>query len=183
MELFFTMLVPLIIAAVALYGMARRVDVYDALVQGAGEGLGVLLRIVPPLVGLLTAVYMLRASGALELAAQALAPVLTALGIPPETVALLLVRPVSGSAALGVGAELIATYGPDSLIGRTAAVMLGSTETTFYTIAVYFGAAGIVKTRYAVPAALCADLAGFMAAAWAVRVIFYERAPAMHKRK
>ena len=171
MELFFTMLVPLIIAAVALYGMARRVDVYDALVQGAGEGLGVLLRIVPPLVGLLTAVYMLRASGALELAAQALAPVLTALGIPPETVALLLVRPVSGSAALGVGA--IATYGPDSLIGRTAAVMLGSTETTFYTIAVYFGAAGIVKTRYAVPAALCADLAGFMAAAWAVRVIFY----------
>ena len=171
MELFFTMLVPLIIAAVALYGMARRVDVYDALVQGAGEGLGVLLRIVPPLVGLLTAVYMLRASGALELAARALAPVLTALGIPPETVALLLVRPVSGSAALGVGAELIATYGPDSLIGRTAAVMLGSTETTFYTIAVYFGAAGIVKTRYAVPAALCADLAGFMAAAWAVRVI------------
>ena len=151
MELFFTMLVPLIIAAVALYGMARRVDVYDALVQGAGEGLGVLLRIVPPLVGLLTAVYMLRASGALELAARALAPVLTALGIPPETVALLLVRPVSGSAALGVGAELIATYGPDSLIGRTAAVMLGSTETTFYTIAVYFGAAGIVKTRYAVP--------------------------------
>ena len=106
-------------------------------------------------------------------AARALAPVLTALGIPPETVALLLVRPVSGSAALGVGAELIATYGPDSLIGRTAAVMLGSTETTFYTIAVYFGAAGIVKTRYAVPAALCADLAGFMAAAWAVRVIFY----------
>lgn len=103
MELFFTMLVPLIIAAVALYGMARRVDVYDALVQGAGEGLGVLLRIVPPLVGLLTAVYMLRASGALELAARALAPVLTALGIPPETVALLLVRPVSGSAALGVG--------------------------------------------------------------------------------
>ena len=169
MSLFFTMLVPLIMAAVAVYGLARRVDVYDALVQGAGEGLGVLLRIVPPLVGLLTAVYMLRASGALELAARALAPVLSVLGIPPETVALLLVRPVSGSAALGVGAELIASYGPDSLVGRTAAVMLGSTETTFYT----FGAAGIVKTRYAVPAALCADLAGFLAAAWAVRVIFY----------
>ena len=94
------------------------------------------------------------------------------LGIPPETVGLLLIRPVSGSAALGVGAELISTYGPDSTIGRTAAVMLGSTETTFYTIAVYFGAAGIVKTRYAVPAALCADLAGFTAAAWAVRVCF-----------
>lgn len=173
MDLVLTMLMPAIIAVVAVCGMAKRVDVYDALVAGAGEGLGVLIRIVPPMVGLLTAVYMLRASGALEMAAQALGPLLVRLGIPPETVALLLVRPVSGNAALGVGAELIATYGPDSLIGRTAAVMLGSTETTFYTIAVYFGAAGIVKTRYAVPAALCADLAGFMAAAWAVRVIFH----------
>lgn len=172
MDLVLTMLMPAIIAVVAVCGMAKRVDVYDALVAGAGEGLGVLIRIVPPMVGLLTAVYMLRASGALELAAQALGPLLVRLGIPPETVALLLVRPVSGNAALGVGAELIATYGPDSLIGRTAAVMLGSTETTFYTIAVYFGAAGIVKTRYAVPAALCADLAGFVAAAWAVRVLF-----------
>ena len=172
MDTFFTMLVPLIIGAVALWGMARKVDVYSAILSGAGEGLGVLIRIVPALVGLLTAVYMLRASGALELAAQALAPLLTAVGIPPETVGLMLVRPVSGSAALGVGAELISTYGPDSEIGRTAAVMLGSTETTFYTIAVYFGAAGIVKTRYAVPAALCADLAGFLAAAWAVRQIF-----------
>lgn len=172
MELFFTMLVPLILAGVALYGMARKVDVYDALLAGAKDGLGVLLRIVPALVTLLPAVYMLRSSGALELAANALAPVLEGVGIPPETVGLMLVRPVSGSAALGVGAELISAYGPDSLIGRTAAVMLGSTETTFYTIAVYFGAAGIVKTRYAVPAALCADLAGFLAAAWAVRLFF-----------
>jgi len=115
---------------------------------------------------------MLRASGALELAAQVLAPGLDLLGIPPETVALLLVRPVSGSAALGVGSDIISTYGPDSYLGRVAAVMLGSTETTFYTIAVYFGAVGITRTRYAVPAALCADLAGFMAAAWAVRICF-----------
>lgn len=171
MDLFFTMLVPLILAGVALYAMTRRVDVYDALLCGAKDGLGVLLRIVPALVVLLPAVYMLRASGALELAAEVLSPVLSTLGIPPETVGLMLVRPVSGSAALGVGAELISAYGPDSLIGRTAAVMLGSTETTFYTIAVYFGAAGIVKTRYAVPAALCADLAGFLAAAWAVRLL------------
>ena len=172
MDLLFTMLVPLIIGGVALWGMARKVDVDQAVISGAEEGLGVLIRIVPALVGLLTAVYMLRASGALELAAGALAPLLNAIGIPPETVALMLVRPVSGSAALGVGAELISTYGPDSQVGRTAAVMLGSTETTFYTIAVYFGAAGIVKTRYAVPAALCADLAGFLSAAWAVRLIF-----------
>lgn len=166
------LVVPLLLVGSALLGLWRRVDVYDALLTGAADGLGVLFRIVPALIALLTAVWMLRASGALELLAELLAPVLETLGIPAETVALLLVRPVSGSAALGVGAELIQTYGPDSLIGRTAAVMLGSTETTFYTIAVYFGAAGIVKTRYAVPAALCADLAGFMAAAWAVRVLF-----------
>ncbi len=166
------MIVPVLIAFVAVYGCARRVDVYDSLIQGAGDGLGVMVRIVPAMIGLLTAVYMLRASGALELAASALGPLLRLLGIPPETVALLLVRPISGSAALGVGAELISTYGPDSPVGRTAAVMLGSTETTFYTIAVYFSAAGISRTRYAVPAALCADLAGFIAASWSVRLLF-----------
>ena len=172
MELLFNMVVPLTIAFVACWGMARRVDVYDARVLGAGEGLGVLIKIVPAMVGLMTAVYMLRASGVLELAGQALAPFLTRLGVPPETVGLLLVRPVSGNAALGVGAELISTYGADSTVGRTAAVMLGSTETTFYTIAVYFGAAGVSKTRYAVPAALCADVAAFLAASWAVRLCF-----------
>ncbi len=172
MTLAFQMVVPVLIAAVALYAMMKRVDVYSVLTQGAGEGLGVLIKIVPPMVGLMTAVYMLRASGLLEAVGAALAPLLTTLGVPPETVALLLVRPVSGNAALGVGAELIGTYGPDSAIGRTAAVMLGSTETTFYTIAVYFGAAGVKKTRYAVPAALLADLAAFLAAAWSVRLIF-----------
>ena len=100
------------------------------------------------------------------------APLLEKLGIPPETAALLFIRPVSGSGALAVGSELMAAHGPDSYIGRVAAVMLGSTETTFYTIAVYFGAAGVKKTRYAIPAALTADLAGFMAAALAVRVFF-----------
>ena len=113
MDLLLNMMVPALIAFVALYGVWRRVDVYAALMEGAGAGLGVLLNIVPALIGLLTAVYMLRASGALELMAGVLAPVLTRLGIPPETVGLLLVRPVSGSAALGVGAELISTYGPD----------------------------------------------------------------------
>jgi spore maturation protein B len=167
-----TMLVPVLIAFVAVYGCARRVDVYDSLIQGAGDGLKVMVRIVPAMIALLTAVSMLRSSGALELAQGALSPVLDRLGIPPETVALLLVRPISGSAALGVGAELISTYGPDSTVGRTAAVMLGSTETTFYTIAVYFGAAGVRKTRYAVPAALCADLVGFLAASWAVRLVY-----------
>ena len=172
MSLFFTMLVPVLMLGVALWGLYKRVDLWDALTQGAGEGLGVLLRIVPALIGLLTAVYMLRASGALELLGTALEPLLRAVGIPSETVGLLLVRPVSGSAALGVGADLIETYGPDSLVGRTAAVMLGSTETTFYTVAVYFGAAKVGRSRYAIPAALCADIAGFLAASWSVRVIF-----------
>ena len=164
-----SLVIPVLLAGVAVYGLGKRVDVYAALTHGAEEGLSVLLRIVPALVGLLTAVYMLRASGLLEALGTLLAPLLTRVGVPPELVGLLLVRPVSGNAALGVGSELIATYGPDSAIGRTAAVMLGSTETTFYTIAVYFGAAGIRKTRYAVPAALCADVAAFLAAAWAVR--------------
>lgn len=166
------MLVPVLIAAVAIYGLSRRVNVYSALLKGAEEGLQVTLRILPALVGLMTAVYMLRASGALELSQSLFAPVLQALGIPPETAALLLVRPISGSAALGVGAEIINSYGPDSRIGRTAAVMLGSTETTFYTIAVYFGAAGVSRTRYAIPAALCADAVGFLSASWAVRLLF-----------
>ena len=172
MSLLFTMIVPLTICGVALYGAARRVDVYGALAQGAGSGLETLVRIVPALGGLMTAVYMLRASGALELAAGALAPLMERVGLSPELLPLMLVRPISGSAALGVGAELISAYGPDSRLGRTAAVMLGSTETTFYTVAVYFGAVGITRTRYAVPAALCADLTGFLASAWAVRLLF-----------
>ena len=172
MDLLFTMVVPLTIGGVALYGVFRGIDVYDALLRGAGEGLEVLFRIVPALVALMTAVYMLRASGALELTARALAPLLDRAGIPGEVLPLMLVRPISGSAALGVGAELIGAYGPDSYLGRVAAVMLGSTETTFYTIAVYFGAVGVSRTRYAIPAALCADLTGFLAAAWAVRLCF-----------
>lgn len=172
MELAMNMLVPVVMLAAALWGMYRRVDLWGTLVEGAGEGLRVTARIAPALVGLLTAVYMLRASGALELLGRALSPVLTWLGIPPETVPLLLVRPVSGSAALGVGADIIRACGPDSTVGRIAAVMLGSTETTFYTVAVYFGAAKVRRTRYAVPAALCGDAAGFLMAGVAVRLFF-----------
>lgn len=165
-------LIPLLLAGAALYALCRRVDVFSALTTGAGEGLSVVLRILPPLVALLTAVYMLRASGALELLTELLTPVLTFLGIPPETVGLLLIRPVSGSGALAVGSDIMQTYGPDSTIGRTAAVMLGSTETTFYTVAVYYGAAGIRRTRHTIPAALAADITGFLAAAWTVRWMF-----------
>ena len=167
-----SLVVPLLLAGLAAYGAGRRVDVYSALTHGAEEGLTVLLRIVPSLVGLLTAVSMFRSSGAMEWFSDLFAPVLAFLGIPEETAPLLLIRPVSGSGALAVATDLLQTYGPDSYIGRVAAVMLGSTETTFYTIAVYFGAAGIVRTRHAVPAALMADLTGFAVSALAVRLLF-----------
>ena len=162
-------IVPLLLLVCAVCGLRRKVDVCDALAVGAGKGLQVVARILPTMTALLCAVYMLRASGAMELLTGLLAPLLRMLGLPPEVTALMLIRPLSGSGALAVGSELMARHGPDSYIGRVAAVMLGSTETTFYTVAVYFGAAGIRKTRYAIPAALTADLAAFVFAALSVR--------------
>ena len=167
-----SLVIPVLLAAVAVYGMGKRVDVYSALTHGAEEGLTVLLRIIPALVGLLTAVSMLRASGALDWFSGLCAPLLDLLGLPAETMPLMLIRPVSGSGALAVASDLMMTHGPDSYEGRVAAVMMGSTETTFYTIAVYFGSAGITRTRHAVPAALAADLTGFLASALAVRLFF-----------
>lgn len=164
--------VPLLLLAACLLTLRRKENAYDILLDGGAEGLRLLIRILPALVLLLTAVHMLRASGAIELLSHLLAPVFRFLGIPPETAMLVLIRPISGSAALAVGADLMAEYGPDSLIGRTAAVMLGSTETTFYTISVYFSAVGIKRTRYAIPAALFADLVGFCMASWTVQWFF-----------
>lgn len=167
-----SVVIPAMLAGVAAVGMGRRVNVYSALTRGAEAGLGTLLHIFPSLVGLLTAVEMFQASGAMDWLSTVCAPGLEALGIPPETAALLLIRPVSGGGALAVGSELMATHGPDSYLGRVVAVMLGSTETTFYTVAVYFGAAGIDKTRHAIPAALVADCTGFIVAALSVRLLF-----------
>ena len=165
-------IVPLLLAVTAVAALRRCENAYDILTDGAREGFSMLLTIAPALIVLLGAVGMLRSSGALEAFSAVLSPVLEFLGIPAETVLLLLIRPLSGSAALAVGAELMAAHGPDSLIGRTAAVMLGSTETTFYTVSVYFGACGVKKTRYAIPAALIADVVGFLAASWTVRIFF-----------
>ena len=165
-------LVPLLLLGTSLFALRRQEDAYDLLLTGGAEGLKMLLSILPALVILLTAVTMLRASGALELLTACLTPVFSFFGIPPETAVLVLIRPISGSAALAVGSELMAAHGVDSTVGRTAAVMLGSTETTFYAISVYFGAAGIRKTRYTVPAALFADFVGFLMAAWSVRLFY-----------
>lgn len=166
------LVIPVLLCAAGVYGAHRRVDVYGALTKGAEEGLTVLLRILPSLVGLLAAVYMFRASGAMDWLARLLAPLLAALGIPPECAPLLLIRPISGSGALAVGSELMEQSGVESYAGRVAAVMLGSSETTFYTVAVYYGAAGITKTRYTIPAALVADAVMFLMSAFAVRLFF-----------
>ena len=162
-------LVPCLLLIICAVALGRRHDPYDLMITGAADGVKLLKTILPTLIVLLTAISMLRASGAVELIAKLCAPVFRWVGIPPETAILVLIRPISGSAA---GAELIGQYGADSPIGRTAAVMLGSTETTFYTLSVYFGAAGIKKTRYALPAALMADLTGFIAAAFWTKLLF-----------
>lgn len=165
-------IVPLIIILASLLTLRKKENTYDILLHGGAEGLKLLVSILPALVLLLTAVHMLRSSGAAQMLSSLLAPAFRFVGIPPETAMLVLIRPISGSAALAVGADLMREYGPDSLIGRTAAVMLGSTETTFYTISVYFGAVGIKKTRYAIPAALFADLVGFCMASWTVKWLY-----------
>ncbi len=165
-------IIPLLLFFTAALALRRRENAYSLLLEGAAQGLKLLLSILPALILLLTAVHMLRASGAVELLSKALEPVFSRFGIPPETAMLVLIRPISGSAALAVGAELMAQYGVDSPVGRTAAVMLGSTEPTFYTVSVYFAAAGIRRTRYTLPAALFADFVGFVMASWAVRLLF-----------
>ena len=157
-------LVPLLLLVSSVLVLRRKENAYDLLLTGAADGLKLLLTLIPTLILLLTAVTMLRASGAMEWISKFLGPLFCAFGIPPEPALLVLIRPFSGSAALAVGTDLMREYGPDSLIGRTAAIMLGSTETTFYAVSVYFGAAGIQKTRYTIPAALIADFTGFFVA-------------------
>lgn len=156
-------LIPMILLLASALSLGKKENSYSLLLEGGAEGLRLLKDILPTLVLLLTAVELLQAL---------CGPLFALFGIPAECALLVLVRPISGSAALAVGTSLMQTYGVDSQIGRTAAVMLGSTETTFYTISVYFGAAGIRRTRYTLPAALFADLVGFTAAAWTAKLFF-----------
>jgi len=164
-------IVPVLLLTASLLALGKKENSYDLLLQGGAEGLKLLLTLIPTLIMLMTSISMLRASGAMEQIASFFAPVFRFCGIPPETAMLVLIRPISGSAALAVGSEIMAEYGVDSTVGRTAAIMLGSTETTFYTISVYFGAAGIKKTRYTVLAALFADFVGFFVASIAARFL------------
>ena len=165
-------LIPLLFTALALLTLRRGVDPYETLLTGASEGLLLLPRLLPCLIVLLTATSMLRASGFFDLLSTLLAPILSTLGISADLLPLILLQPFSGSGSMAIAAELMAVHGADSEVGRIAAVLIGSSETTFYTIAVYFGAAGVRKSRYAVPAALIGDLAGMLTAIAAVKLLF-----------
>lgn len=165
-------LIPLLFVTLALLTLKCGQDPYEALLRGASEGLLLLPRLLPCLIALLTASSMLRASGFFDLLSALLAPFLNALGISAELLPLMLLQPLSGSGSMALAAELMSAHGADSEIGRMAAVLIGSSETTFYTIAVYFGAAGIQKSRYAVPAALIGDIVGMTTAIAAVKMFF-----------
>ena len=164
--------VPGLFLLIPLAGWLRRVKLYEAFVQGAEQGFSTAVRIIPYLVGMMVAINVFRVSGAMELCARLLAPVLDPLGIPAEVLPLALVRPLSGGAALGVTADLIRSYGPDSFLGRLASVMQGSTDTTFYVLTVYFGSVGVTRYRYALALGLTADIVSFLAAVVVCRYTF-----------
>lgn len=164
--------VPGMLALIPLWGALRKVKVYDTFIEGAEEGLQVAVRIIPFLVGMMVALSIFRASGAMELLAKAINPVTSRLGFPPQILPLMIVRPLSGAGALAVTADLLKTNHPDSYIGRLASIMQGSTDTTFYVLTVYFGSVGIRKSRYAAAIGLFADAVGFLAALYACKWFF-----------
>ncbi|MBL7480792.1 spore maturation protein [Legionella bononiensis] len=160
------------IVGIPLYAAIKKINVFDAFIVGAKQGFDTSISIIPYLIAMMVAIGMLRASGFFDLLNQLLAPLLTMIGMPPEVLPLALIRPFSGSASTGVMAELIHQYGGDSIIAKTAATMMGSTETTFYVIAVYFGSVGIRRTRHAIPVGLLADFAGVIASVLICRYLF-----------
>jgi len=155
--------IPVLLVVIPLVGVIRKVKVYDVFVDGAKEGFEVAVRIIPFLVGILVAIGMFRGSGAMDLLTNALKPVTSAVGFPAELFPLAILRTLTGSGSLAFATDLVKTHGPDSLIGRMAATMFGSSETTFYVLAVYFGAVGVKRTRHAVPAALIGDIVAALA--------------------
>jgi spore maturation protein B len=163
MDVLSILVLPLLIVLIPMYGLFKKVPVYEEFVVGAKEGFDIGVRIIPYLVAILFAIGMFRASGAMDWMITLLEPVLSLVGFPAEVLPMALLRPLTGSGSVGILADLIATHGEDSLIVKMAATMFGSTETTFYVLAVYFGAVGVKRTRYAVSAGLIADLTGVIA--------------------
>lgn len=165
-------IIPVIFLVILSTGLYRGVKVYEVFVEGAKEGIATVVRIIPPLVGLMVAIGVFRASGALDLLIFAANPIAKLLGIPSEAMPLVFLRPISGSASLALISDIIKVHGPDSFIGRVVSTMMGSTETIFYTLTIYFGAAGIKNIRYTLAAALIADVAGIVASMWACTLFF-----------
>lgn len=168
---FSTILFLCFVAGIPLYGFIKKVPVYDTFVDGAKEGFHVAIKIVPFLVAMLVAIGMFRAAGGFDLLTKLLGPILTRIGMPTDILPLALIRPFSGSAANGVLAEIIHTHGGNAYISHLAGTIMGSTETTFYVLAVYFGAVSIRRTRHAVPAGLIADIVGVLASIWICRLV------------
>jgi spore maturation protein SpmA len=165
-------MLPSLVAVLVLYGWARGVQVYDSLVEGAKEGFEVAIRIIPYLVAILVVIGMFRASGGIDLLAGLISPLTSLIGMPPEALPMALLRPLTGQGAFGVMAETMTAHGPDTLIGYMVSTFQGSTETTFYTLAVYYGAVGVKTTRHTVPACLAADTAGILAGVFVVNLLF-----------
>lgn len=166
-------IIPFLLVGIPFYGIVvKKVKVYEIFVDGAKDGFTIAVRIIPYLVAILVAIGMFRASGALDMLLNFLSPVLTLVGFPPENLPLALMRPLSGSGSLGLLTDLINQYGPDSLFAKIGATMFGSTETTFYVLAVYFGSVGIRKTRHALAAGLIADAVGILSAVYICRLLF-----------
>jgi spore maturation protein B len=167
-----TLAVPLVILTIVTVGAIRRVKVYEEFVEGAKEGFTTAVRIIPYLVAMLVAIGMFRASGAMDFLTAALAPLTNAIGLPSEVFPLAVVRNLSGSGSLGLMTDLAKTHGPDSFIGRLSAVMMGSHETTFYVLAVYFGSVGVKKARHAPLAGIFADIVSVIVSVILVRMLF-----------
>ncbi|RBW70343.1 spore maturation protein [Bacillus taeanensis] len=165
-------IIPLLIGFILVYGTIKKVPTYEAFVEGGKDGFQLAISLIPYLVGMLVAIAVFRASGAMEALIQALKPLFSMIGAPAEIVPLALMRPISGTGALGLTTDLIATYGPDSFIGRLASTMQGSTDTTFYILTVYFGAVGIKKMGDALKVGLLADLIGIIASIIIVTIVF-----------
>ncbi|PIQ62515.1 MAG: spore maturation protein [Bacteroidetes bacterium CG12_big_fil_rev_8_21_14_0_65_60_17] len=163
---------PLLIVGFPLYGLLKRVPVYEEFVDGAKDGFRVAVTIIPYLVAILFAIGMFRASGAMEFVVEGLRPLLSLVGIPPEVLPMMVIRPLTGSGSAAIVLDMIQQFGEDSILVKMAATMFGSTETTFYVIAVYFGAVNVRKTRHAVPAGLLADVVAMIAAVYVVRLLF-----------
>ena len=166
-------IIPAAILLIVCAGLVKKENVFDLFISGAKEGVAIAFGILPALIALMTAIAMFRACGAFELIAQALGPLCRSLHIPVEVLPLALMRPVSGSGSLSLFETILKTNGPDSFPGRVASVLQGSTETTFYTVAVYYGSVGISKTRHTLPAALTADFTGFLMSVLTVRLLLY----------